>query len=70
MRPVPKPLDFNRIEIELAQMAALVETNLADVIMAFERCAVTSAEEIIDADKRVDQFHHTIETGVYGLLEA
>ncbi|MEM1192883.1 MAG: phosphate signaling complex protein PhoU [Pseudomonadota bacterium] len=70
VRPVPKPLDFNRIEIELAQMAALVETNLADVIMAFERCAVTSAEEIIDADKRVDQFHHTIETGVYGLLEA
>jgi len=69
-RPTQKPLDFNRLEIELAQMAAMVETNLADVIASFERCDVTSAEDIIDADKRVDQFHHSIEFGVYGLLEA
>lgn len=67
--PTRKPLDFNQLEIELAQMAAMVETNLADVITAFERCDINSAQDIIVADRRVDRYHQSIELSVYGLLE-
>lgn len=67
--PTRRPLDFNRLEIELAQMAAMVETNLAEVITAFERCDVTSAQDIIDADRRIDAYHQSIELSVYRLLE-
>ena len=65
-----KPLDFHRMEIELARMAALAETNLADAVTAFERCDVTSAENLVGADARVDAHFHAIQNGIYSLLTA
>lgn len=67
--PLTRPLGLNRLEIELAQMAALVETNLAEVITAFERRDIASAEAVITADKRVDAYHQSIELAVFQLLE-
>ncbi len=64
-----KPLEFQNLEIQLAQMAALVETNLADTITAFERRDITSAQTLIESDARVDAYHQAIEMGVYKLLE-
>lgn len=51
-------------------MAALVETNLSQVIVAFERRDIASAKDLIESDTRVDAFHHSIEMRVYRLLES
>ncbi len=64
-----RPLEFIKLEISIAQMAALVETNLADAITAFERRDIASAKVIISVDKRVNDYQSTIEMEVYSLLE-
>lgn len=64
-----RPQDRLRaLEIDLAQMAALVENQLAEAITAFERRDVGAAQRIIDSDQRVDAFHDAIEGDVMTLL--
>ncbi len=67
--PFTNTLSLHSLEIELAQMAALVETNLVNVISALERRDVAGAAAIIPTDKRIDAYHSTIEMAVYKLLE-
>lgn len=56
--------------VDVAQMAALVESQLADAITAFERRDIASAERIVAADERIDAVHHAVEAKVMNLLAA
>ncbi len=56
--------------VDVAQMAGLVESHLAEAITAFERRDVAIAEKLIVADERIDEFHHAIETKAMALLTA
>ncbi len=56
------------LEIDLAHMAALVESQLAEAIAAFERRDVALAERLVRADERVDALHHAIDAKVMSLL--
>ncbi len=69
-KPVMQPdsQDARPLDIELSQMAALVEKQLAAAIEAFERRDVASAETIVDADKRIDDAHAVIEQKVMNAL--
>lgn len=58
------------LSVELAQMAGLVESHLAEAIAAFERRDVASAEKLIAADAKIDDFHFAIESKVMALLAA
>ncbi|MBY0421750.1 MAG: phosphate signaling complex protein PhoU [Parvularculaceae bacterium] len=56
------------LEIDLAQIAGLVESQLADAIAAFERRDIAAAERIIAADSRIDDQHQAVEAKVMDLL--
>jgi phosphate transport system protein len=56
--------------VDVAQMAGLVESQLAEAITAFERRDVAIAEKLIVADERIDEYHHAIESKVMALLAA
>jgi phosphate transport system protein len=56
------------LSVDVAQMAALVEHQLAEAIGAFERRDILVAEKLIAADARIDEFHQAIETKVMALL--
>ncbi|MEX0645494.1 MAG: phosphate signaling complex protein PhoU [Parvularculaceae bacterium] len=56
--------------VDVAQMAGLVESQLAEAITAFERRDVAIAEKLIAADERIDEFHHAIESKAMALLAA
>lgn len=58
------------LEIDLAQMAGLVESQLAEAIAAFERRDVAAAERLILSDARIDDMHHAIEAKVMSLLQS
>ena len=58
-----------KLETELARMAAQVESNLAAAINAFERRDMAAAEHLITADRRIDEFDRDIEIQVMALLE-
>ena len=49
-------------------MAAQVESNLAAAVSAFERRDLAAAEELIAADRRIDEFDRDIEMKVMALL--
>ena len=56
------------LDAEISRMAALVETQLQNAILAFERRDIPSAEKIIAADERIDEFDRDIETRAVELL--
>ena len=58
------------LEIDLAQMAGLVESQLAEAIGAFERRDVELAERLIVADARIDDYHQAIEAKVLSVLQS
>lgn len=58
------------LDIDLAQMAGLVESHLAEAINAFERRDISIAERVIRADLRIDEMHHAIEGKVIALLQS
>jgi phosphate transport system protein len=60
--------ELKSLEIDLAQMAGRVESQLADAVSAFERRDVTAAERIIVLDERIDEYHHAVEAKVMRLL--
>lgn len=57
------------LEIDLAQMAGLVESHLAEAINAFERRDISIAERVIKADLRIDELHQAVEGKVVALLQ-
>lgn len=56
------------LETELSRMAALVETQLAGAIDAFERRDLAAAKELIAGDQRIDEYDRDIEVQVMELL--
>lgn len=66
---VPSPQGQTRIlEVGIAQMSALVESQLGEAVAAFERRDVASAERVISVDKRIDALHRQIEGQVMTAL--
>ena len=66
----PRPSGrFDGLEIDLAQMAGLVESHLAEAITAFERRDISIAEKVIKADLRIDEMHQAIERKVIAILQ-
>ncbi len=59
----------NALEIEFSQMAAFVETQLGEAILAFERRDVAAAERVIAADKKTDAAHRAIDDHVMAILK-
>lgn len=56
------------LEIDLSQMAGLVEAQLAEAVGAFERRDIDSAERVIRSDERIDATHQSIDSKVMSLL--
>ncbi len=63
-----RPENLVQLEIELAQMAGLVETNLSSAISALERRDLSSARAVISADQRIDALYKDIDGSVYTTL--
>lgn len=64
-----RPRDRHQgLEIDLAQMAGLVESQLSEAVSAFERRDVDGAERVIRADERIDVAHQAIDAKVMSLL--
>ncbi len=59
---------LRQLETELSRMAALVETQLQGAIAAFERRDISAAEQLIEADARIDEYDRDIETQVMSVL--
>jgi phosphate transport system protein len=55
---------------EFAQMAALVETQLSEAIMALERRDVALADRVVRSDLKVDACHRRIDEGALAILRA
>jgi len=64
----PGPL--RALEVDFAQIAALVETQLSDAIGALERRDIAVAERIILADKKIDALNSVIDQKVIDVLKA
>jgi phosphate transport system protein len=67
--PQTSSLAMRALEIDYAQMAALVEAQLADAINAFERRDVALAERVVAGDKRVDALQRKIDAVALLTLE-
>lgn len=59
---------FRTLAVDLAQLSAQVETQLADAVGAFERRDVALAERTIAVDSRIDAAHAAIEAKVMDIL--
>jgi phosphate transport system protein len=60
--------EIRQLETELSRMAALVETQLQGAIAAFERRDIATAEQLVKADDRIDEYDRDIETRVMTVL--
>jgi len=58
------------IEIEFAQLAALVETQLNDAIAALERRDISLAERVVKGDVKIDALNRAIDEKVLSALKA
>ena len=65
--PPPAP---RAIEIEFAQLAALVETQLNDAISALERRDIAAAEKVVKGDAKIDALNRAIDEKVLEVLKA
>lgn len=64
------PGALRTLEVDFAQIAALVETQLSDAIGALERRDIAVAERIILADKKIDALNSVIDQKVIDVLKA
>lgn len=60
---------FRTLDVDFAQMAALVETQLGEAILAFERRDVSLAERVVRADHKVDGQHRKVDQQAYAILK-
>lgn len=58
------------LEVDFAQIAALVETQLSEAISALERRDIAAAERVIQSDKKVDALNRQIDARVLEVLQA
>lgn len=63
------PQALRAIEVDFAQIAALVETQLSEAIAALERRDIAAAERIIKADAKIDRLNRTIDEKVLAFLK-
>lgn len=64
------PAALRALEVDFAQIAALVETQLSEAIGALERRDIAVAERVILADKKVDALNRLIDQKVMDVLKA
>lgn len=64
------PGALRALEVDFAQIAALVETQLSEAISALERRDIAAAERVIQADKKVDALNRQIDQKVFDVLRA
>lgn len=64
------PVSLRTLEVDFAQIAALVETQLSEAISAFERRDVAAAERIVKTDAKVDALNRLIDERVFAVLKA
>lgn len=58
------------LEVDFAQIAALVETQLSEAISALERRDIAIAERVIETDRKVDALNRQIDAKVLELLKS
>ena len=61
---------FERIDVALAEMGGVVESQLADAVSAFERRDAALARDVIDRDRETDARERAVEQAVVDFLEA
>ncbi len=64
------PAAMRSLEVDFAQIAALVETQLSEAISAFERRDIAAAERIIRTDPKVDALNRLIDERVLEVLKS
>lgn len=64
------PVALRALEVDFAQIAALVETQLSEAIGALERRDIAVAERVISADRKVDALNRLIDQKVIDVLKA
>jgi phosphate transport system protein len=60
--------ELTALERSVLQMAGLAETNLALAVDALMKRDAEAATELIEADKRVDEYERDVEAGAFRLL--
>ena len=63
-------LRYERIDVALAEMGGVVETQLKDAISAFDRRDAALAEDVIARDRETDARERAVEQAVVDFLEA
>lgn len=64
------PSALRALEVDFAQIAALVETQLSEAITALERRDIAAAERIVLADKKIDALNRQIDQKVFNVLKS
>lgn len=64
------PVTLRTIEVDFAQIAALVETQLSEAISALERRDIAAAERIVKTDAKVDALNRLIDERAFAVLRA
>lgn len=67
---VPTPGPMRGLEVDFAQIAALVETQLSEAIAALERRDIAAAERVIGTDAKVDALNRQIDERVLEFLKS
>lgn len=60
--------ELSHLEATLTRMAAFVENQLQNAILAFERRDIAAAEHVIGNDQRIDEYDLELETRAVALL--
>ena len=60
---------FERIDVALAEMGGVVESQLADALVAFERRDTALARRVVGLDAQTDRHERAVAEAVYALLE-
>ncbi len=66
----PPSAALRALDVDFAQIAALVETQLSEAISALERRDIAAAERIVAADAKIDALNHAIDEKVFLALKS
>lgn len=66
----PPPAVLRALDVDFAQIAALVETQLSEAIAALERRDIAAAERIVSADAKIDALNRVIDEKVFLVLKS
>ena len=68
--PAQTPGALRALEVDFAQIAALVETQLNEAITALDRRDIAAAERVVQSEKKVDALNRQIDAKVFSLLKS